>query len=158
MERPAPDVEKIAEQMLKFANMGNESGVNNVILEGVPSVRGVREATFGYFPLALGREAATAVGQVEPDLDYESYLEKILAMEISPEVQALTPDNKRQRDHMERFTVPNLLPSHVITFGRSDGQEVVTLHMLIGISPRTALKEMQRTIKQELQRANFHKN
>lgn len=139
------DPEIFSQKVHSFIRLGREQGVNNFGIAGtIQSKQGYLEVLFGYFPRIHGLECmVVAVGQL--GFDPDDYTKRVLELSVPEETLALkVPDNPKVRNHMEIFLRRETMPSHVLVIGRSNDQEVIALYTIAGVSPETALKEIQK--------------
>ena len=140
-ERKEPDI--FSQNIRRFIRLGNEHGVNNYRIVGTPGRHAMLEVLFGHFPGVCGT-TGMVLATGEPGVDPDEYIKKVLELKVPEDMINLgVPDNKTLRDGVERIMLRGAFPSQVLAIGRSGEQEIIILYSIVGISPETALKEIQ---------------
>ena len=142
-----------------FTRLGNGAGVNNWLLKGDPRQGGRPEVFVGSFPKLLRRPGGLVLMTgATPDVDPNYHINRVLALTI-PENAVKIPDDPWIRGEIEAVTVVIKFPSSALVLGSSpvNGEEVVALYALFGMSADTALSEIKRGMRLSLRKQNQFK-
>ena len=143
MERVRP--EPFIGKMEFFILLEPKNGVYNVRIKGPEAIAqyGVPEMYVGIFKnFPLGE---VVVIEAEQGTNVDRHTKEILELQIPEDIKSLgLKDNDKTRQDLEKITAPGNSPSSVLVFGKdSNGEEIIVLYAFLGISPETALKEIQ---------------
>ena len=142
--------QRLVDGMSRFLRLTPEQGVNNVLVKG-PNEQRMRGRTaqpvvrVGLFAQSLSPYSLKLAAATPGDCDFQPYRERILKMELpEPAKQTGVKDSEGVRRGMEKIILGQF-PSIELVFAQvSDPEEeAILLYFIVGISPQTALKEVQ---------------
>lgn len=147
--------EQLGRNLEQFVMLENDHGVNNWLLRGGTLHRGRPLVYVGAFPRLHGHIGEVITRAAEPGIEVTGYSQKVLELDV-PDDADIIEDNRVVRLGMEAIVTRGGMPSIALVFGENlvTKEEVVALYAIVGISAETALKELQRDMRQAIAHQN----
>lgn len=141
-----------------FTRFGTEHSVNTFLLRGIPAGYGTPLVYAGCFPRLYGeKRGLVLVHATRPNIELNPYIQKILDLAVPEHQRRIGIRNDaRIRKGIEDIVTAGSLPSFALVIGESTRtrKEVITLHAIVGVSPETALREIQDGMRKGRARLN----
>lgn len=151
--------ERIFQVVTDFLHKGPQNGVNNFVLEGPGNVPTNYNEFIALFPPITDGEVNFVILASTPQHrdDPKYFYEKVLKLEISDRIKSLRiVDHLLIRRGFEAISSLEGLPIIVLAIGKTleTNEENIALFCIKGISPETALAELQEKVQQRKTRLN----
>lgn len=146
--KEGPPVELLVERLYQFLDPRLDC-VNHFVIVGGTGTYEPHIMTALYPKGVIGPEINCKVFMVKEGVQFRrgELYERVLSLAVPEDIVHDTAelDDAQVRRELEEQLVKNALPSIVLGIGASDetGEEAVAIHCIFGISPMTALKELQ---------------
>lgn len=146
-----PEHIRLMNSVVEFARSGPERGVNSFNLRGPIDVPTKFHTFAALFPKLYTADTDFAILGTDPTWDSMTAYKRILALSLPERIKRLDmPDTHPLREHLSVLLASYRSPTIVLGFGQAvkPQAEVAVLFAITGISPATALREIQDRVRE----------